>query len=58
MISVLGPKLTFFIGEAWFHLSEYINAQNRYWSSIKSRKAFEVPLHNQKIGVWCAIATI
>jgi hypothetical protein len=35
---VLDPKLTFFIDEAWFHLSGYINAQNnRYWSSIHLR---------------------
>jgi hypothetical protein len=33
-----------------------INAQNnRYWSSIIQRQTFEVPLHDQKIGVWCAI---
>jgi hypothetical protein len=53
---VLDPKLTFFTNEAWFHLSEYINAQNnRYWSSINPKQTSEVPLHDQKIGVWCAI---
>jgi hypothetical protein len=26
-----------------------------YWSSINPRQTFEVPLHDQKIGVWCAI---
>jgi Asp-tRNA(Asn)/Glu-tRNA(Gln) amidotransferase B subunit len=53
---VLDPKLTFFTDEAWFHLSGYINAQNnRYWSSINLKQMFEVPLHDQKIGVWCAI---
>jgi hypothetical protein len=53
---VLNPKLIFFTDEAWFHLSGYINYQkNRYWSSINPRQAFEVPLHDQKIGVWCAI---
>jgi hypothetical protein len=53
---VLDPKLTFFTDEAWFHLSGYINAQNNgYWSSIKPKQTFEVPLHDQKIGVWCAI---
>jgi hypothetical protein len=47
---VLDPKLTFFTDEAWFHLSEYINAQNnRYWSSINQRQTFEVPRHDQ----WC-----
>jgi hypothetical protein len=48
---VLDPKLTFFTDEAWFHLSGYINAHNRYWSSINPRQTFEVPLHGQKIGV-------
>jgi hypothetical protein len=53
---VLDPKLTFFTDEAWFHLSGYINAQNnRYWSSINPKQTFEVPLHDQKIGVWCSI---
>jgi hypothetical protein len=54
--SVLDPKFTFFTVEAWFHLSGYINAQNnRYWSSINPRQTFKVALHDQKIGVWCAI---
>jgi hypothetical protein len=49
---VLHPKLTFFTDEAWFHLSGHINAQNnRYWSSINPKQTFEVPLHDQKIGV-------
>jgi hypothetical protein len=53
---VLDPKLTFFTDEAWFHPNGYINAQNnRYWSSINPKQTFEVPLHDQKIGVWCAI---
>jgi hypothetical protein len=53
---VLDPELTFFIDEAWFHLSGYISAQNnRYWSRINPRQTFELPLHDQKIGVWCAI---
>jgi hypothetical protein len=52
----LDPKLTFFTDEAWFHLSGYIYAQsNRYLSSINPRQMLEVPLHDQKIGVWCAI---
>jgi hypothetical protein len=33
-----------------------LNAQNnRYWCSINPRQTFEVPLHDQKIGVCCAI---
>jgi hypothetical protein len=53
---VLDSKLTFSTDEAWFHLREYINAQNnRYWSSINPKQTFEVPLHDQKTGVWSAI---
>jgi hypothetical protein len=53
---VLDSEFTFFTDEAWFHLSGYINAQsNRYWSSSNPKQTFEVPLHDQKIGVWCAI---
>jgi hypothetical protein len=52
----LTPNLAFFTDEAWFHQSGYVNTQNnRYWSSINPRHPFEVPLHNHKIGVWCAI---
>jgi hypothetical protein len=54
--SVFDPKLTVFTDEAWFHLRGYISAQNnRYWCSINPKQTFEVPLHDQKIGVWCAI---
>jgi hypothetical protein len=55
-MTVFLTQNSFFTDEAWFHLSGYINAQNnRYWSSINPRQTFEVPLHDQKIGVWCAI---
>jgi hypothetical protein len=48
-----------FFDEACFHLSGYINAQNnRYCSSINPRQIFKVPLHDQKIGVVCAITAI
>jgi hypothetical protein len=54
--SVLDPKLTFFlIEEACIHLNGYVSAQNNgHWSSINLRQIFEAPLHNHKIGVWCA----
>jgi hypothetical protein len=52
MTVFLTQNLTFFTDEAWFHLSGYINAQNnRYWSSINPRQTFEMPIHDQKIGV-------
>lgn len=49
--------LTFFTDEAWFHLSGYVNSQNcRVWSSENPFEFKEKPLHDQKVGVWCAIS--
>jgi hypothetical protein len=49
--------LTFFTDEAWFHLSGYVNSQNnRLWSSENPHELYQVPLHDQKVGVWCAIS--
>jgi hypothetical protein len=43
--------------EAWFHLSGHVNSQNtRYWEAENPRLLHEQPLHNQKIGVWCAVS--
>jgi hypothetical protein len=48
--------LNTFTGDALFHLSGYISAQNyRYWISINQRQSSEDPDHDQKFGVWCAI---
>jgi hypothetical protein len=56
---VLDPKLTFFIDEVGFHLSECNSPQNsrywKYWKSVNLRQTFEMSLYSQKIGVWCAI---
>jgi hypothetical protein len=55
-VCLLAPKFTFLTDETWFHLSVYINAQNnRYLSSIDLRDTSDITLHNQKIGVCCAI---
>jgi hypothetical protein len=49
---VLDPKFTSFPDETWCYLNWYASAQNnRYWSSINLRQTFEVPLHDQRIGV-------
>jgi hypothetical protein len=51
-VLLMTQKLTYFTNKDWFHLSGYTNAQNsKYWSNINPRKALEVPLHDQKIGV-------
>jgi len=56
-IGQIDPNLLFFSDEAWFHLSGYINSQNnRYWSTDNPHQVHEIPLHDQKIGVWCAIS--
>lgn len=49
--------VTFFTDEAWFHLSGYINSQNnRLWSSQNPHEVQQFPLHDKKVGVWCAIS--
>ena len=48
---------TFFTDEAWFHLSGYANTQNsRTWATENPHETFEKPLHDQNIGVWCAVS--
>lgn len=45
----------FFTVEAYFHWSGWISAQNdRCWSGINGMQDLEVPIHSQKIDVWCA----
>lgn len=51
------PEMTFFTDEAWFHLSGYVNSQNsRYWCSENPHISHEKPLHDVKVGVWCAVS--
>src|SRR6185437_9724828 len=51
------PNSLFFTDEAWFHLTGYVNSQNnRYWSNENPHQLHEVPLHDAKVGVWCAIS--
>ena len=53
---IVNPHLLIFSDEAWFHLSGHVSSQNhRYWSTENPRLIHEVPLHDQKIGVWCAV---
>ena len=40
--------------EAHFHHSGYVNKQDcRYWRAKNSRNIHELPLHSQKVTVWC-----
>ena len=42
--------------ESNFHLSGYVNKQNfRFWSSQNPRETHSVPLHSEKVVVWCAV---
>jgi hypothetical protein len=49
----LDPMLS---DEAWFHVSGHVNSRNtRYWSAENPHMLHQEPLHDQKIGVWCAV---
>jgi hypothetical protein len=51
------PQLVFFSDETWFSLCGEVNSQNnRFWSAENPRHIHEFPLHDEKIGVWCAIS--
>jgi hypothetical protein len=53
----IGPQLTFFTHEAWFHLQGYINMQNnRHWSSQNPHVTHEALLRPVKVGVWRAVS--
>ena len=54
---IVDPQLIIFSDEAWFHLRGHVCSQNnRYWSTENPRIIHEVPLHDAKIGVWCAVS--
>jgi hypothetical protein len=47
----------FFMGEAWFYLSGYINCQNsRIWSAENPHALHVNPLHLSKIG--CSVCSV
>jgi hypothetical protein len=51
------PQLLFFPDEAWFSLHGKLNSQNnRYWSAENPRFIYELPLHDKRIAVRCAIS--
>jgi hypothetical protein len=51
------PNLFFMSDEAWFHVSGYVNAQNsRIWDTKNPHVLHQRPLHDIKVGVWCAVS--
>jgi hypothetical protein len=49
--------VTFFTDEARFHRSEYANSQNTcLWSSENPHEFKAMALHDQKVGLWCAVS--
>lgn len=54
---LMDPQLYFMSDEAWFNLSGHVNSQNtRYWSVENPHMISQQPLHDEKIGVWCAMS--
>jgi hypothetical protein len=54
---IVDPTLPFMSDEASFHLSGFVNAQNiRHWDTENPHAVYYVPLHGQKVGVWCAVS--
>jgi hypothetical protein len=44
--------------EAWFHVSGNVNAHNsRIWDTENPHVLHQRPLHDIKVGVWCAVST-
>ncbi|GFX97886.1 uncharacterized protein TNCV_4905371 [Trichonephila clavipes] len=49
-------KRNLFSDEAHFWLNGYVNKQNyRIWSEANSQVYVEIPLHPEKLTVWCAL---
>jgi hypothetical protein len=43
--------------EVWFHFTEHVNSQNKVnWSVENCMLIQEVPLHNDKVDMWCAMS--
>jgi hypothetical protein len=54
---IVDPMLLFMSDEVGFHLSGFVNAQStRQWDTENPHAEHEIPLHDQKVGVWCAVS--
>jgi hypothetical protein len=52
---IIDPMLLSISGEAVFYLSGFLNAQNTHWDTENSDTVHEVPLHEKRVGVCCAV---
>jgi hypothetical protein len=54
---IKNERLMFVLGEAWFTVSCNANIQNnKYCYSENPNAVHEIPLHDLKIRVWCAVS--
>jgi hypothetical protein len=54
---IVNPTFLFMSHEAWFHVSGFVNAQNAcHWGTENPHTIHEVPIHDQKVGVWCMVS--
>jgi hypothetical protein len=54
---IVDSQLLFITDEVWFHVNGSVNAQNvRIWSHKNPHATQQVPLHSEKVGVWCAVS--
>jgi hypothetical protein len=54
---LVDPQLLLIPDEAYVQLSGYVNSQNtRIWSDENTHPVIQIPLHDMKIGVWCAVS--
>jgi hypothetical protein len=54
---LVNPQLLLITDEAYFRLSGYVNPQKTgIWSDENPHAVYQTPLHDIKIGVWCAVS--
>jgi hypothetical protein len=50
-------NVLFVTDEAYFHVTGYVDSQNRrIWSDENPHTVHQIPLHDRKFAVWCALS--
>ena len=45
--------------EVHFHLSGHVNEQTmRYWSDSNPQELHSIPLHSQRVTIWCTVSSV